>query len=249
MYDEKKEQLKEALTQNLSKEAIEEKLKEEKLKQDTIKNQKLEKQKKLFYLLATIFTLIIISFITYLLVSNKLNNEIKKENTNTNPIKEVSKEVKKIESSPIEEVKKTIKKEEVLIKKNDTISSKEDLRNLFNTKKFTLIKCYNYNTFQKKPPLKCKEKIKTFVEKNSNAVRFEVIGIVGESDIKKANKMSENKQIQKYIINGISRDRVIQSFWTVKEIIGNKKIILTPVNYNIISKDDNKGIIIRAYHN
>ncbi|PHO18639.1 hypothetical protein CPU12_04995 [Malaciobacter molluscorum LMG 25693] len=72
---------------------------------------------------------------------------------------------------------------------------------------------------------------------------------MGEKDINKAKEYSKKEQIQKYIINGISRDRVVEAFWVIKEIIGDKNIILTPVNYNIISKESNKGIIIRAYKN
>ncbi|RXJ94530.1 hypothetical protein CRV00_06275 [Malaciobacter molluscorum] len=241
MYDEKKEQLREVLNKNMSKESIQLKLNEEKQKQELIKQSKKNKQKKLFYILITLFTLIVISFITYIFVSTNLKKQQidKKEKIDI----KITPKIKDIVEKKISD-KNSLKREE------DNLTSKKDLKTLFNAKKFDLIKCYDYDTFQKKPTINCNKKIKEFIENNINSsVRFEVIGIVGEKDINKAKEYSKKEQIQKYIINGISRDRVVEAFWVIKEIIGDKNIILTPVNYNIISKESNKGIIIRAYKN
>ncbi|RXJ98713.1 hypothetical protein CRU98_08075 [Arcobacter sp. CECT 8986] len=293
MHDEKKEQLREVLNQNMSQESIHKKLNEEKQKQEAIKQSKQDKQKKLFYILFTIFTLIIVSFITYLFVSNDLQkntNNIKqeiniepkvqnkdiekvktleedisnKEDKKTEKTEEITKVEEKTEikeqKADIKDTKEKIVAQEEKIKKDDATlvneEKKEDktlvkdkLKALFNIKKFNIVKCYDYDTFQKKPPYTCSKKIKKFVQNNLDSVRFEVIGIVGKEDTAKAKELSDKKDVRKYIINGISRDRVVEAFWVIKEITGEKNIILTPVNYNIISKESNKGIIIRAYKN
>lgn len=92
MLESKSEELKKALEKSMSKENIQEKLMEEKLKQDQLNQQEKQKQKRIFYILITIFTLIIISLSAYLLSTND-NSQIAKEDTNKKPQKEVTKNV------------------------------------------------------------------------------------------------------------------------------------------------------------
>ncbi len=66
--------------------------------------------------------------------------------------------------------------------------------------------------------------------------------------LKKHQNYQKNEKIQKYIVRGIARDRVVEASWLVKELIKDKNIVITPVNYYIKSKENNKGIVLRAYY-
>lgn len=126
--------------------------------------------------------------------------------------------------------------------------SNENFKEFFNTKKFNLAKCYNYKTFEYMPTKACKESLSIFLAKNKKAIRLEVIGVISKDDIKEASKLSKDEKIQKYIVRGIARDRVVEASWLVKELIKDKNIVITPVNYYIKSKENNKGIVLRAYY-
>ena len=57
---------------------------------------------------------------------------------------------------------------------------------------------------------------------------------------------SKIKKIEKYSNYGLANRRVEEGIWLIKQTLGNKKIAL-PVNYRVVSKHHNRGIIIRAY--
>ncbi|RYA22839.1 hypothetical protein CRU96_11165 [Malaciobacter halophilus] len=253
MLESKSEELKKALEKSMSKENIQEKLMEEKLKQDQLNQQEKQKQKRIFYILITIFTLIIISLSAYLLSTND-NSQIAKEDTNKKPQKEVTKNVNS--TKEIKDIQKDINKpiikekiitKEVIVEKKVPLSN-ENFKEFFNTKKFNLAKCYNYKTFEYMPTKACKESLSIFLTKNKKAIRLEVIGVISKDDIKEASKLSKDEKIQKYIVRGIARDRVVEASWLVKELIKDKNIVITPVNYYIKSKENNKGIVLRAYY-
>lgn len=98
------------------------------------------------------------------------------------------------------------------------------------------------------PTNACKKSLTKFLEDNKKAIRLELIGVVGIDDIKKANSLAKDEKIQEYIIRGIARDRVIEASWFIKELLKDKNAVITPVNYYIKSKKNNKGLVLRAYN-
>jgi len=54
-------------------------------------------------------------------------------------------------------------------------------------------------------------------------------------------------RVKEYMYRGLSRERVLETTWYIKDVLG-EDTILTPTNYYVKSKKNNKGIIIKAYH-
>jgi hypothetical protein len=88
--------------------------------------------------------------------------------------------------------------------------------------------------------------------KNKDAKKYEVIGMVDDIDFKFINKLKDVyvakkvKELSKYSQIGLSRQRVIEASWLIKEHIGNYSDIKT-VNYTIHSQNK-KGFVVRAYY-
>lgn len=258
MLESKSEELKKALEKSMSKENIQEKLMQEKLKQDQL-NKEREKQKRIFYVLITVFILIIIALSAYLLMTNE-NSKIAKnkefESSKINP-KEESTIEKKVQidtnrndkqtKQTSQKIKEKIVTKEVIVQK-EVFVSKDNFKEIFNTKNFNLVKCYSYGIFEYMPTNACKKSLTKFLEDNKKAIRLELIGVVGIDDIKKANSLAKDEKIQEYIIRGIARDRVIEASWFIKELLKDKNAVITPVNYYIKSKKNNKGLVLRAYN-
>jgi len=98
---------------------------------------------------------------------------------------------------------------------------------------------------------KCIKKLHRFLDENKQSKYFEVIGMVDNKDFKFINKLKDvygDKKIRnlsKYSQIGLSRQRVIEASWVIKEYIGEYKNIKT-VNYTVNAKDK-KGFVVRAY--
>ena len=182
--------------------------------------------------------------------------EIKKEkllsvvkDTNTEQIKQVQ-EPKKIE---IKEEVKTVQKEVITkIVKLD----KNNFKKYYNSAKFNSLKCYNFKAGDVFPNAKCKKDLKVFLEKNKNAIRFEVIPVIAQDDNKIFDKIKSNisgmeqefqDRIKEYMFRGLGRERVLETSWQIKDYLG-ENTVLTPTNYYVKSKMNNKGIIVKAYH-
>ena len=149
----------------------------------------------------------------------------------------------------IENTEKTIIQENLKIEK-------ESFKKLYNSSKKETLKCYKFDNGKTSPNKECKEKVISFIEKNKNALRFEIIPVVGEDDnlifkkiessIKHLDKNLQLK-VQEYMNRGLSRERVLETSWIFKDKLG-EDVILTPTNYYVKSKKNNKGVIIKAYH-
>ncbi|NQY94791.1 MAG: hypothetical protein HRT43_11535, partial [Campylobacteraceae bacterium] len=115
---------------------------------------------------------------------------------------------------------------------------------------YKILKCYDLVPGQFYLSSKCKKDISTFASSNSNASRFEIIGVVDQIDfttLYKEDVTSHNAlELQKYNAMGLARYRVLETSWFLSTQL--KDIILTPVNYTITSKKTNRGSIIRAYY-
>ncbi|PLY06838.1 MAG: hypothetical protein C0625_07805 [Arcobacter sp.] len=155
--------------------------------------------------------------------------------------------------------KEIIKIKEVIKEKIVTKIVKLDKKNFkeyYNSSKYKTLKCYNFKEGDVFPDIQCKTDLKKFLKDNKDALRFEVIPVIAENDNKVFLKMQSNIQnmnkdfqekVKEYMFKGLSRDRVLETSWYIKDTLG-EDTILTPTNYYVKSKKENKGIIIKAYH-
>ncbi len=67
-----------------------------------------------------------------------------------------------------------------------------------------------------------------------------------KDNIKQMDKAFQDR-VKEYMFRGLSRERVLETSWQIKDILG-EDTVLTPTNYYVKSKKNNKGIIIKAYH-
>ncbi len=244
MQDNQKEELKKILQKSMSQEEIHEKLIEQKQKVEEKKQEEKTKQKKIFYILFTLLIMFLVVATTYYFVSNsqKIKTSQKKEEITSKLLK--TQNTKNEDEITKKEEKVVIK--EVIVEKPIPIT-KENFKEVFLSKNFNLAKCYDYKVFQVKPNNNCKDNLKEFLLNNTQALRFEIIAVIDNEDIKKVTTLSKDKIIQEYILRGMARDRVLEISWYTKEILGNE-ILLTPVNYYLNSKKQNKGVMIKAYY-
>ncbi|WP_428023458.1 hypothetical protein [Arcobacter sp.] len=99
----------------------------------------------------------------------------------------------------------------------------------------------------------CKERIDKFLEENKDATSFQIIPVIDGKDkifindiiTSIQNKDIDKKALKDYLIEGLSRKRVLEASWQVKDKLGNEAII-TYVNY-IADTADKRGFTIRAY--
>lgn len=137
-----------------------------------------------------------------------------------------------------------------LIQENNefiTQKSKRDEQSNFKT--------YTCKSFQKgsiNVPNSCKKALYKFIDKyKTQAKGFEVIGMVDKTEFKLIQNLEdvygndEVKRVKKYVQIGLSRQRVIETTWLVKERLQNGKKI-GAVNYTVYSKNK-RGFVIRAY--
>lgn len=121
------------------------------------------------------------------------------------------------------------------------------------SKKYDATGCYaeTEGTFVFYPS--CIERIDKFLIENKDATSFQIIPVVDIKDkvyIKDIISNVKDKDIDKtalkdYLMEGLSRKRVLEASWHVKKKLG-KEAIITYVNY-IADTADKRGFTIRAY--
>jgi len=118
------------------------------------------------------------------------------------------------------------------------------------SKEYKVLKCYDLKPGQFYLTSKCKKDITQFVKVNKDALRFEIIGVVDQTDFtslyEQDVKSEKALELQKYNTMGLARYRVLETSWFLSEQL--EKVVLTPVNYTLTSKKTNRGSIIRAYY-
>lgn len=157
------------------------------------------------------------------------------------------------------EYKKSLEKVSIVLDEekkevNKTIVEKTNFKELYHSKRFNALKCFDYEIGDIHLTSSCKEKIINFIDKNKNALRFELIPILSEND----NIIFEQiqlllgdlergtiRKIDKYLEEGLSRDRIENVLNYVNSI--NKELLVTTSNYYVSSKNLS-GIVIRAYY-
>lgn len=178
---------------------------------------------------------------------NELKNEIREISLINAVPKVVEKivEVEKIVKVPVEkivEVEKIVTVTAPIQKENNSLS---------NSSSFNTYTCKSMDEGSIKISSSCIKNLHNFLDNNKNAKKFEVIGMVDNKDFKFIATLKDvygEKKIQnlsKYSQIGLSRQRVIEASWIIKEYIGSFQNIKT-VNYSVHTKDK-KGFVVRAY--
>lgn len=134
--------------------------------------------------------------------------------------------------------------------------NKENFKIFYNSRTMNTLKCYNFKEGDVFLNIQCQKKLKEFLKNNKDALRFEVIPVLSINDNKIYTKMESNLKdmkkdfkdiVKEYMLRGLSRERVLEASKYIKDNLG-ENTILTPTNYYVKSKKDNKGIIVNAYH-
>ncbi len=183
-------------------------------------------------------------------ISLNTNNIIENDKlTNENSINNKTKEENKVKKIIKEVIKEKIVTKIVPL-------NKENFKTFYNSQKFKTLKCYDFKAGDVFPTKSCKANLSTFLQNNNEAIRFEIIPVLAEDDniifnkLKSDIKSHENlfkQRVEEYLYRGLSRERVLETSWYVKNALG-EDIVLTPTNYYVKSKKNNKGIIIKAYY-
>lgn len=98
---------------------------------------------------------------------------------------------------------------------------------------------------------KCKKELINFLEKNKDAKRFEVIGLIDNQEFKLIEKLEDVYgkarlgNLSKYAQAGLARHRVVEATWVIKQHLG-KNTQIDPVNYTI-TKKNKRGFVVKAY--
>ena len=191
-----------------------------------------------------------------LLVEKKIADKNNLEKNNEKLDTKTKQEVLVKTSSKIEEVKKLDVSPEIKEKQYNVISKEKTFKDYYNSTKYKKLTCYDFKAGTTRPTLACKKELKKFLTINKNAIRLEIIAVIGEDDIKifeklnksiKVNKSINNSKLKIFMIRGLGRERVLETSWFVKETLG-EDMVLTPTNYYVTSQKNNKGFLIKAYH-
>lgn len=247
--DESKKKKKENPEENSSEEIHIEKVKNKKIKNPSMHYQNQEEgfaDKKVLYFFI-LFSIVLLAIIIYLLKFQEPRIEVKEKIITKEIVKEI--EVPKEIIKEVEVIKEVSKAQ-----KFDTATFKE----YFNAMKSTSLKCYDFSAGRTQPTQQCRKKIEKFLTTNKDALRFEVIPVIGKGDNKIYDNLKAkidltkldkalNKKVEKYMFRGLARDRVIETTWYIKDVL-KKPGVITTTNYYATSKQENRGIIIKAYH-
>jgi hypothetical protein len=181
---------------------------------------------------------------------DSLNSQIRDLKNNGN--KNIPCEPKIIEK--IVEVEKVVEIEKI-INQSSSISKDENENKTYNTinkSKYDSFKCYDMDSGGIYPSVNSVKKLNKFLDKNNDARLFEVIGVINKAEFLVLDKLKNeaNKKSIERISNlsqiGLSRKRVIEGTWSIKNHLGVDTNIQV-VNYTITSKKNNKGFVVRAY--
>ena len=196
-----------------------------------------------------IFLLIIFVAITYFVILF-LNSQEEKNTVSKKSIKKTILVEKEIKTQAPLQIKEKIKETAKVLEKQKNIIEtvtkvdKTNFYKIYNSNNKKVLKCYDYAEASFTPSKSCLKSLKEFLDKNKDALRYQIVSVIAESDIVQYKRY--NKNIQDLLLNGLSIKRVTELTWYIKKTIGNN-IILTSNNYYVKSKKDNRGIILKAY--
>jgi len=185
----------------------------------------------------------------------KINQlEAKNRNTIRNLEETLAKKESKTEEKSIENeniADTNIQTNSPLLPKEQTIEKQivsNDILKMHTSKTYT---CKTLRNSSEYITQKCKKELIEFLDKNKDAKRFEVIGVIDNQEFKLLKKLEDvygKKRLgnlSKYAQSGLSRQRVIEASWVVKQHLG-KKVVVDAVNYTI-TKKHKRGFVVKAY--
>ena len=180
------------------------------------------------------------------------------ETKNINTLKKLEEVVVKKEPEVVEKIIETQNNTHTRMDTSVTVIPDEQ-----NTQKQTLssvvMKDYKSETYTCKTlkssseyiTKKCKKELIELLDNNKDAKRFEVIGLIDNQEFSLIEKLEDvyGKRrlgnLSKYAQTGLSRQRVIEASWVVRQHLGKKAVVDT-VNYTI-TKKHKRGFVVKAY--
>ena len=153
-------------------------------------------------------------------------------------IQTVVKPIEKIQTPKTQEtiLQKTVEKE---IKAASLDNSQTSLTKVIEPKTpFNLIYCYNFEPAKYTFTSSCQKQLEEFIQKNSKALRYEIIGLIDVEDVKNLNNKGEINQ------SVLAKNRII----SVQEFLKNKtQVPLSNHFYYLKSELPMRGFVLRAY--
>lgn len=153
-------------------------------------------------------------------------------------IQTVVKPIEKIQTPKTQEtiLQKTVEKE---IKTASLDNSQTSLTKVIEPKTpFNLIYCYNFEPAKYTFTSSCQKQLEEFIQKNSKALRYEIIGLIDVEDVKNLNNKGEINQ------GVLAKNRII----SVQEFLKNKtQVPLSDHFYYLKSELPMRGFVLRAY--
>jgi len=121
----------------------------------------------------------------------------------------------------------------------------EKTRQSIKKQKYNSVSCYDTGIASKNISAACKKKLKVFFKNNKEtSIRYQIIPLLDKKDAQ-AFASTKSKSKRELLHLGLSRARVLEAAWLVKDYLG-KDTLISYVNYIAQSKHG-RGIIIRAY--
>lgn len=153
-------------------------------------------------------------------------------------IQTVVEPIEKIQTPKTQEtiLQKTVEKE---IKTASLDNSQTSLTKVIEPKTpFNLIYCYNFEPAKYTFTSSCQKQLEEFIQKNSKALRYEIIGLIDVEDVKNLNNKGEINQ------GVLAKNRII----SVQEFLKNKtQVPLSDHFYYLKSELPMRGFVLRAY--
>lgn len=153
-------------------------------------------------------------------------------------IQTVVEPIEKIQTPKTQEtiLQKTVEKE---IKAASLDNSQTSLTKVIEPKTpFNLIYCYNFEPAKYTFTSSCQKQLEEFIQKNSKALRYEIIGLIDVEDVKNLNNKGEINQ------SVLAKNRII----SVQEFLKNKtQVPLSNHFYYLKSELPMRGFVLRAY--
>ncbi len=153
-------------------------------------------------------------------------------------IQTVVKPIEKIQTPKTQEtiLQKTVEKE---IKTASLDNSQTSLTKVIEPKTpFNLIYCYNFEPAKYTFTSSCQKQLEEFIQKNSKALRYEIIGLIDVEDVKNLNNKGEINQ------GVLAKNRII----SVQAFLKNKtQVPLSDHFYYLKSELPMRGFVLRAY--
>ena len=164
-------------------------------------------------------------------------------------------EVERIVEKPIE-IEKIVEVEKIIeiekkVEVEKVVEKIIEIPVMINKNNYSTYTCKTLKNGSKQISKKCKKDLIEFLDKNQDAKMYVVIGMVDDFEFKLIKTLKDvygkNRvgNIAKYAQKGLSRQRVIEATWIVKNNVA-KNANIKNVNYTIDSKDK-RGFVVRVY--